>query len=327
MSGRALFSMLLPADFQYKKGEVVIIDGVLINGNITKKDIGTSRNSIVQVLHMDYGSEWTSTFLTDASRVLNRWFSTYGFSIGLESCTHTDPKLIKLKDEQMALMKMMVMQAGAKMEDPIAEEHRQREILAYLNKPVNMSMKLISETFGIDNALARMIISGSKGSVFNAGQIAFALGMQYSGGKPIPWTLTNQSRALPTFEPYDPDPIAHGFAINSFSEGLTPSEMFFHGLGSRDNIIDTAIKTAPVGKLSRDMNMALADYVTQYDGSVRNSNGQILQSIYGNDGFNPAYLTLLNVNGDDIPFFMDVTRTIKRLNQKYDNIRIIYILF
>lgn len=317
LSGRALFSMLLPADFYYQKEDVLIENGILINGSITKKDIGRGRNSIIQVMWMNYGYERTTIFLTDTSRVLNRWFSSYGFSIGLESCTHTDPKVMELKEQQMALVKMMVMQAGAKLSDPIEEEKRQREIVAFLRQPSNLSQKVLKETFGFDNALARMIISGSKGTPFNLGQIVFALGLQLTGGKPIPLSMTNQTRLLPTQDPDDPDPITYSYIQNSFSQGLTPEENFIHSIPARDTMLDTALKTADVGKMSREITLSMASYTIQYDGSVRNPQGQILQPAYGYDGMNPGGLTLLKMNGDDLPFFMNIANEFKMLNAEY----------
>lgn len=35
---------------------------------------------------------------------------------------------------------------------------------------------------------------------------------------------------------------------------------------------------------------ALEDLVVSYDNTVRNSKGEILQFIYGEDGFNPIYM-------------------------------------
>ena len=316
-SGRALFSMLLPSNFQYIKGDVVIRNGILTKGIITKSIIGKSKGSIIHVLNNDYGADRTTRFLTDSSRVINRWFSTYGFSIGLESCTHTDPQISDLKEEQLALMKLMVMQIGTKLEDPIEEEKRKREVIALLNRPSDMSMKLMKETFGPYNALARMIFSGSKGSVFNASQIAIMLGMQYSGGEPIKQTLTNQTRTLPNFEPNDIDPVSRGFVIHSFSEGMTPTELFFHSIGTRDNIIDTALKTADVGELSRSITMALADIMVEQDGSVRNAVDEIVQFVYGEDGFDPGKLEEVRIGDESVPFFINITRTIKSLNEQY----------
>jgi len=85
-SGRALFSALLPPDFYYQKGQVVIIDGILRNGTINKEHIGPSHGSIIQALYKDYGTNRVVDFLTDTPFVINRWLQERGFSVGLEDC-------------------------------------------------------------------------------------------------------------------------------------------------------------------------------------------------------------------------------------------------
>ncbi len=39
---------------------------------------------------------------------------------------------------------------------------------------------------------------------------------------------------------------ARGFVENSYLKGLTPQEFFFHMMGGREGLIDTAVKTAQV---------------------------------------------------------------------------------
>jgi DNA-directed RNA polymerase beta' subunit len=38
---------------------------------------------------------------------------------------------------------------------------------------------------------------------------------------------------------------------NSFYSGLTPSEFFFHTMAGREGLVDTAVKTAETGYMSR----------------------------------------------------------------------------
>lgn len=42
-----------------------------------------------------------------------------------------------------------------------------------------------------------------------------------------------------------------GFVANSFYSGLTPSEFFFHTMAGREGLVDTAVKTAETGYMSR----------------------------------------------------------------------------
>ncbi len=47
------------------------------------------------------------------------------------------------------------------------------------------------------------------------------------------------------------DPAARGFVENSFYSGLTPTEFFFHTMGGREGLVDTAVKTAETGYMQR----------------------------------------------------------------------------
>jgi DNA-directed RNA polymerase beta' subunit len=85
-SGRAMFSLLLPADFKYKSGSIDIRNGVLITGAITSAHIGAKYNSIVQTIHKYYGADRAGHFINDVYQINDQWFSTYGFSIGYQDC-------------------------------------------------------------------------------------------------------------------------------------------------------------------------------------------------------------------------------------------------
>lgn len=97
-------------------------------------------------------------------------------------------------------------------------------------------------------------------------------------------------RTLPHFEVDSKEPKARGFVQNSFYDGLTPPEFFFHTMAGREGLIDTAVKTADTGYMQRRLIKAMEDIVILYDGSVRNSEGSIIQFIYGDDGLDPVYI-------------------------------------
>jgi hypothetical protein len=46
-------------------------------------------------------------------------------------------------------------------------------------------------------------------------------------------------------------PAAKGFVRNSFFTGMTPTEFFFHTMGGREGLVDTAVKTAETGYMQR----------------------------------------------------------------------------
>lgn len=71
---------------------------------------------------------------------------------------------------------------------------------------------------------------------------------------------------------------------NSYLKGLTPQEFFFHAMGGREGLVDTAVKTAETGYIQRRLVKCMEDVMVQYDASVRNALGEIIQFVYGEDG-------------------------------------------
>ena len=74
------------------------------------------------------------------------------------------------------------------------------------------------------------------------------VGQQNVEGSRIPFGFKN--RTLPHFVKDDYGPESRGFVENSFLAGLTPTEFFFHAMGGRGGLIDTAVKTAETGQPS-----------------------------------------------------------------------------
>ena len=107
-------------------------------------------------------------------------------------------------------------------------------------------------------------------------------------------------RSLPHFQKHSRDPVSRGFVANSFYSGITPSEFWFHTICGREGLIDTAVKTAETGYMQRRLMKALEDLSVQYDNTVRNSEGVVVQFKYGDDCLDPTYME--GVNGKPINF-------------------------
>ena len=129
-----------------------------------------------------------------------------------------------------------------------------------------------------------MVKSGSKGSNINISQMISCLGQQNVDGKRIPYGFTD--RTLPHYLKYDDSPEGRGFVENSFIRGLTPQEFFFHAMGGREGLIDTAVKTSETGYIQRKLIKAMEDLKVSHDLSVKNASGKIIQFMYGDDGYN-----------------------------------------
>ena len=151
--------------------------------------------------------------------------------------------------------------------------------------------------------MLNLIKSGSKGSEINMGQMIACVGQQAVDGKRIPLGFTD--RTLPHFHKYDDGASARGFVENSFMNGLTPTEFFFHAMGGREGLIDTAVKTSETGYIQRKLVKGLEDARILSDHTVRDANNNIIQFLYGGDGFDgmnieKISLPTLNMNNKSI---------------------------
>jgi DNA-directed RNA polymerase subunit A' len=145
---------------------------------------------------------------------------------------------------------------------------------------------MADRNFDIQNSGIIMTRSGARGSNLNIAQMAACVGQQSVRGKRITRGYVN--RALPHFELGDPSPKARGFVYSSYRAGLDPIEFFFHAMGGREGLVDTAVRTQQSGYMQRRLINALEHLRIEYDGTVRNSIGDIVQFRYGEDGVDPA---------------------------------------
>ena len=93
----------------------------------------------------------------------------------------------------------------------------------------------------LTNSPLIMAVCGSKGSKINISQMIACVGQQAVNGHRIPNGFGD--RSLPHFEHGSRTPAAKGFVQNSFYTGLTATEFFFHTMGGREGLVDTAVKT------------------------------------------------------------------------------------
>ena len=133
-----------------------------------------------------------------------------------------------------------------------------------------------------------MVNSGSKGKLTNIAQMISCLGQQNVDGKRIPFTTND--RTLPHYYKYDDSAESRGFVENSFISGQTPQEFFFHAMGGREGLIDTAVKTSTTGYVQRQLIKSMEDLKVSYDYSVRGADGSIIQFVYGDDGMDATFV-------------------------------------
>ncbi|QIN54377.1 DNA-directed RNA polymerase RPB1 [Cedratvirus kamchatka] len=316
-TGRALFSALLPEDFYYNRGKVLIIDGILIEGTITKPHIGAAPGSIIQVLFRDYGEQRTTEFLTDAPFILDRWITERGYTIGLGDCYPRDTQYREKINADIAKVKAQVESLGTKLDDPIEEERRERQIQGHVDVAKNIGMRIGNESLSEDNNLRIAVASGAKGTDYNIGLITGIVGQQAVRGGRIPYSLSNGTRCLPYFKEGELDPEARGFCVNSFFTGLSPAELWFHQAATRETVMESSVKTPVSGTIQDVISKAFESFVVANEGSVRDANNNIIQYVYANDGFAAEEVERIKVKEEEYTSFINLDRIVGKINSKY----------
>ncbi|TKY57741.1 DNA-directed RNA polymerase III subunit RPC1 [Spatholobus suberectus] len=289
VEGKRELKTLCPHD-----GFVYFRNSELISGQVGKKTLGNgNKDGLFSVLLRDYKAHAAASCMNRLAKLSARWIGNHGFSIGIED---VQPKkiLINQKDEKIS-------DAYRKCDELIEDFNKGKlELVAgcdaaetletlvtnELNELRSTAGKICMRTLHWRNSPLIMAQCGSKGSSTNISQMVALVGQQIVGARRAPNGFID--RSLPHFPRRARTPAAKGFVANSFYSGLSATEFFFHTMAGREGLVDTAVKTADTGYMSRQLMKSLEDLFLHYDYTVRNAGGSIVQFRYGGDGMDPA---------------------------------------
>ncbi|GJN39639.1 hypothetical protein PR202_gb28770 [Eleusine coracana subsp. coracana] len=274
---------------------VRIEKGELLSGTLCKKTLGTSTGSLIHVIWEEVGPDAARKFLGHTQWLVNYWLLQNGFSIGIGD-TIADAATMEKINETISKAKNEVKELIKQAHDKQLEAEPGRTMMESFENRVNQVLNKARDDAGSSaqkslsesNNLKAMVTAGSKGSFINISQMTACVGQQNVEGKRIPFGFID--RTLPHFTKDDYGPESRGFVENSYLRGLTPQEFFFHAMGGREGLIDTAVKTSETGYIQRRLVKAMEDIMVKYDGTVRNSLGDVIQFLYGEDGMDAVWI-------------------------------------
>lgn len=291
-------------------GWLVIRNSEVMCGLMDKSTVGSGKkDSIFYIILRDYGPEAAAGAMNRLARLCARALTNHGFSIGvgdvfpINNLTENKDMLVedayKKCDEIIATYKAGKLDKapGCNMEQTL-----ENMISGLLNKVRSGAGDKCVESLSRNNAPLIMAKSGSKGSAINVAQMTACVGQQIIGGQRVADGF--QDRTLPHFHKNARQPASKGFVRNSFYTGLVPSEFLFHAISGREGLVDTAVKTAETGYMSRRLMKSLEDLSTNYDETVRTSSGGIVQFQFGADNLDPV-----DMEGKGKPVHFDRTWT------------------
>lgn len=307
------------------EGEVIIRGGELLCGVLDKTHCGATPYSLAHCMYELYGGQCSNQLLSSFAKLFTTFLQREGFTLGVEDILvieSADEKRIKYIEEARKIGK----EAATKAVDISPDENlnvlKEKLENAYTKDPkfrsvIDRQYKLCLDTYtnninqtclpvGLlspfpENNLQLMVQSGAKGSTVNTMQISCLLGQIELEGKRPP--LMVSGRSLPSFPPYDVSPRAGGFIDGRFMTGIQPQEFFFHCMAGREGLVDTAVKTSRSGYLQRCLIKHLEGVTVNYDMTVRDSDGSVIQFLYGEDGMEVAKSQFLKK--EQMPFLVD----------------------
>ena len=305
-AGRQLFSLFLPKDFNFiitskwnkaAKGEgkdVVIKNGELISGVIDKASIGAEEpDSVLHRIAKDYGNDAARKFLDSILTMLKTYITHRGFTYGYsdlwlspETRQEISDIIQKTYEKVYELIQQYNDGTLPLTRGLAAEEALELYVVNELSRARDRAGRTADRAFPDENSGVIMASTGARGSTLNIGQMTAALGQQSIRGKRIMKGYHN--RALSHFKPKDANPDAKGFVKSNYRDGLSPLEFFFHAMGGREGLVDTAVRTQQSGYMQRRLINALEHLKIEYDQTVRDPHGNIVQYLYGEDGIDPA---------------------------------------
>ena len=299
-TGSQIFSLLLPRGLSMGaplkqlgtlgSEAARIDDGRLVHGRLSKQHVGTSAGGVVHLLYLDFDDETAARFLSEAQRLVNHWLMAQGFSIGIRDCMRPEAARLQVAEyvELASRHVDAITEAAAAAGSAASASEVEDAIQDVLTRVLGAAGGIVAQHVA-GSCLDATIRAGSKGNPINIAQIAGCVGQQCVEGRridpPAPAT-----RSLPCFDHSDMSGASRGFVRSPYVDGLTPDEYFFHAMGGREGLVDTAVKTARTGYIQRRLVKGMESLSVASDGSVRNASNGVVEFVYGSDGFDATWI-------------------------------------
>ncbi|PMD35476.1 beta and beta-prime subunits of DNA dependent RNA-polymerase [Hyaloscypha variabilis F] len=300
-----------PADSWAQGSEEGIVHfkaGEFITGILDKAQIGPTGGGFIHSIHEVYGPTVAGKMLSILGRLLTKFLHMRAFTCGMDDLRLT-AQGERTRKEKLEEARRIGLEVAAKyvtlddqrpmdadpellsrLEDVVRDDTKQAGLDMMMNKrsgQLSSDITLACLPSGLvkqfpKNQMQNMTVSGAKGSAVNANLISCNLGQQVLEGRRVPVMVSGKT--LPCFKPFETDVRAGGYVVNRFLTGIRPQEYYFHAMAGREGLIDTAVKTSRSGYLQRCLIKGMEGLKVEYDTSVRDSDGSMVQFLYGEDG-------------------------------------------
>lgn len=292
-----------------EEGQVMFSNGEFVTGILDKNQFGASAYGLVHTVYELYGPGLAGKLLGVLGRLFTKYCQSYGFTCRMDDLRLTSEgdgwRRELIDSSTVAGHEATVQFIGLenreqfngfqedftrRMEEVYRDDEKMQGLDATMKSKMNaITSNIINQCIpnGLyrkfpENHMQAMTVSGAKGSNVNVSQISCLLGQQELEGRRVPVMISGKT--LPSFQPFETSARAGGFISGRFLTGIKPQEYFFHCMAGREGLIDTAVKTSRSGYLQRCIIKHLESLKVNYDNTVRDCDGSVIQFQYGEDG-------------------------------------------
>ena len=305
-SGRILFSMLLPRNLNYKRDDVVIKNGIFVEGYLKKIDVADK--IITQISYID-PYRLTYLFVDRGYAMLSEYISSRGVTISAEDyimpgelrkqveCPNFEEEFKKLEEKVDSLEKIKLSQTKT-----VANE-TENKIIRLISKFEKSIMDVfMTSDYRKRNIALVSYISGARGNIGNIISAVTTIGQQYNGSDRLG---LNERRISPYSKPGAKDLVSRGFIFNSYCNGKSMHEDFISAGPARKSAIAVQSGTPEAGDASRQTTMNLNGLITDNSLALINRGGNVVDPLYG-CGNDPAKIRNQDVKKNKINSSVDI---------------------
>lgn len=294
------------------ESEFIMREGELMSGVVDKCAIGSTSHGLIHICYELYGGSVAYKLMTAINRLCVYYLQWVGHTITAKDfvtpfyASHTRRESLKqlISDAPCDVFKKLDV-LETEFQDYFESAHmanNEKNIAAidaaYTSALGPSTSRITAKNEkhllrpNLDNQMKMMVDTGAKGSKVNMNQMASLFGSVAIDGKRMPLSIAGKS--LPSFKSYDIDPRSGGYIPDRFMTGINPKSYFFLCIVGRDSLQHTAVKTANSGYVQRCLIKHLEGIHVDYDMTVRNSDGLVLQFNYGEDGLDVTKVPFLS---------------------------------
>ena len=273
---------------------VMIENGILKHGVIDEKAYGSMSGQILDKIVKEYGPGRAKEFLDRSTDLAICGIMVTGITTSLndeeipeEAQARINEHLQKSEEKVDRLIDAYNEGILDALPGRSLEETLEMRIMQVLGEARDKSGEIAEDYLTMEhNHSVVMARTGARASMLNLTQITSCVGQQAVRGGRIHRGYIE--RTLPHFKRNELGAKAKGFVHSSYKSGLDPIEFFFHAMGGREGLVDTAIRTAQSGYMQRRLVNALQDLQVKPSGLVTDNQSNVVQRIFGDDGVDPA---------------------------------------